>query len=217
MQPIDIDLSDSPGAELPALAEALSDRILRLGDVDEWKRVFIGSDSSPVRYEVEELTLLAADAAPVPSEPGEKEQLVALLGGEMQPSRRVGLLLSFKDAPAAVRAAITLQRLSEGQSLRATVRTCLCGVARFELDGVEQRRVVGPEIDEAEEALSQAARGVVTLSAKTYEVVAESLSGQLKSAVVATEMEDEIVTRAYIALTPHASAPMSTFAGLGLS
>ena len=216
-QGIDIDLSELKPVEPWPLVEALSDRILRHGDVEVWKQLFLGAPCSSVHYEVEEVTLLAADAAVVAAQPQEREQVLALLGGESQPSRRVDLLLSFKDAPAAVRAAITLQRLSASQLLRTTVRTCLCNVACFELDGVERRRVVGPEIDATEQALSEAARGVVTLSARTYEIVGESLSAQLKNAVIATEVEDEVVTHAYIALTPHASAPMSTFAGLGLS
>ncbi len=213
---IDIDLSELDPVE-PSLAEALSSRVLRHGDVDVWKRLFIGSSNNSVHYGIEELTLLAADAALVAPGPDEQEELLARLGGERQPSRRVDLLLGFKDAHAAVRTAIKLQRLSEHHMLRAKVRTCLFTVATFELDGVEYRRVVGPELDATEESLSEAPRGVVTLSARTYEIVGERLSAQLRNAVVATEMEDDTVTRAYVALTPHASAPMSTFAGLGLS
>ncbi len=213
--PIDIDLSEPDPAGFPLLMEALSDRILRHDEVDVWKRLFLGSSCGSVRHEAEELTLLVADAALVAPDPRERERLLAVLGGERQPSRRVDLLLGFKDARAAVQAAITLQRLSRSHMLRAEVRTCWCTVARFELDGVAQRRIVGPEIDAAEEALSQAARGMVTLSARTYAMVGESLSAQLNHAVVATELEDDTVTRAYIALTPHASAPMSNFAGLG--
>lgn len=216
-QGIDVDLSEMESVAPPQLVEVLSDRILRHGDIDVWKRLFISTACNPVHCEVEELTLLAADAALLAPEPEEQDKLLALLGGERQQSRRVDLLLSFQDAPAAVRAAITLQRLSEHHKLRTKVRTCLCNVVRFELDGVEHRSVVGPELDATEEALAQAAHGVVTLSARTYEIVGESLAAQLKSAVVATELEDDTVTRAYIALTPHASAPMSTFAGLGLS
>lgn len=215
-QGIDIDLSELDPVE-PSLVEALSDRVLRHGDVDLWKRLFVGTSHSAVRYGVEELTLLAADSALVAPSPDDLDKLLELLGGERQPSRRVDLLLSFKDAHAAVRAAIKLQRLSEGHMLRANVRTCLFSVASFELRGAECRRVLGPELDATEESLSQSPRGVVTLSARTYELVGERLSAQLRNAVVTTELQDETVTCAYVALTPRASSPMSTFAGLGLS
>lgn len=214
-QVLDVDLSELENPSM--LDDALSERILRHGDVDVWKRLFLGSAPRSVQYKAEALTLLVADAALAAPEAHEREQLIALLGGESQPSRRVDLLLSYPDPAAAVRAAITLQRLSGSHMLRCKVRTGLFDVARFELDGEKYRLLVGPEIAATEEALSQAARGVVTLSAKTYEMVNEKLSTQLKNAMVATEMQDEIVTLAYIALTPPASAPMSTFAGLGLS
>ncbi|WP_332815548.1 hypothetical protein [Ramlibacter sp.] len=218
-QDIDIELTEleRDPTDRWLLIEAMSHRILRHGNVDVWRRLFIGSHYKSIQYEAEELTLLAADAALVSADPQESERLLAQLGGEKQPSRRVDMLLSFRDAPAAVRAAVTLQRVSGGHLLRTKVRTCLCNVASFELDGTVRRRVFGHEIDAVEEALSEAARGVVTLSARTYELVGESLSAQLKNAMIATEIDDGTVTRAYIALTPDAAAPLSTFAGLGLS
>lgn len=216
-QAIDIDLSELGSPPSWVLADALSDRILRHGDVDVWKRLFIGSAYRSVQYRTEELTLLVADAALLAAGPQGRQQLVGWLGGDSQPSRRVDLLLTYRDADTAVRDAINLQRMSDGHMLRCEVRTGSFSVAHFELDGVAYRRLVGPEIEAAEEALALAARGVVTLSARTYELVDAKLSTKLKNAVVATEMQDETVTRACIALTPHASAPMSTFAGLGLS
>lgn len=170
-----------------------------------------------VRFEVVQLTLVAADS-PMESFSGEEANLLAArLGGNPEPSARVDLVLSFRNAAAALGAALLLQRLSPRRKVRSALSTHLCTVACYEVDGVQRRLAVGPEMELAEAALPRAVPGTVLISAETYGLIGDRLAEYVPDGLLATELEDDRVREASITLAPHASAPQSTFAGLGLS
>lgn len=207
---------ETTGAQRDAmLMESLSQRVLWRGDIGLWRRLFLGAACATIRFEARQLTLLAGDAPLADIHRGELERLAACLGGEVQIASRADLLLSFAGAETALEAAVTLQRLSEGRRVRIAVSTVLCMVACFELDGRGHRLVVGPELEEAEQALARAAAGTILVSAETHELLGGDFADSVNDAVVTTEMDEQGVTQACITLAPHRCAAMSTFAGLG--
>lgn len=204
------------GAQREAmLLESLSQRVLWRGDIAFWRRLFLGAACATIRFEARQLTLLAGDAPLAGIHRGELERLAIRVGGEVQIASRADMVLSFSEPDIALEAAVTLQRLSEGRRVRIAVSTVLCMVACFEVDGREHRVVVGPEMEEAEEALARAAAGTILVSAETHEQLGGDFADSVRDGVVTTEMDEQGVTQACITLAPHRSAAMSTFAGLG--
>lgn len=199
------------------MLEALSQRMLRHCDVEVWRQLFLGPAYGTIRFEVAQLTVLAADAPLEGCSPEEAAALAEHLGGELEPSSQVDLVLSFRDPEAALRAAMLLQRLAAGRRVRSALSTHLCTVARYEADGRQRRLVVGAEIERAEVAVARAVPGTIVLSAETYTLLGDRIADQVPDGLLATELEDDQVREASITLAPHASAPLSTFAGLGLS
>ncbi|HEX7892496.1 MAG TPA: hypothetical protein VF522_24300 [Ramlibacter sp.] len=199
------------------LLEALSQRMLRHCDVEAWRQLFLGPAYGTIRFEAAQLTLVAADA-PLDSCSGEEAALLAArLGGNPEPSAGVDLVLSFRSAAAALGAALLLQRLSPRRRVRTAISTYPCTVACYEVDGTQRRLVLGEAMEQAEAALERAVPGTVLITAETYALIGERIAEYVPDGLVATELEDDRVRQASITLAPHASAPMSTFAGLGLS
>lgn len=207
----------APAGARALMLEAFSNRMLRHGDVDAWRRVFLGPAYGSIRFETAQVTLVAADAPLAAISPEERQELADRLGGDLQPSRRVELVLAFDDAASALRGAVMLQRLSAGRRVRTALTSAVCTVACFDAERVGQRVLFGPEVEEAEAGLEHAARGTIVLAASTYALLGEGVGEQVQDGVLTTELDQQTVTRACITLAPHASAAMSTFAGLGLS
>ena len=200
-----------------AMLDALSDRLLHHGSVQAWRSVFLGGLSGDVRFDSTQLTLVAADAPMEGFDREEREMLAHRLDGALQPSRAAGLLLAFAEAASALNAAMVLQRLSSNRKVRVVLSTVACNVAWFRgEDGMEQCVALGTGVEETEQALAQVPRGTVFLSGSTCAQIGE-LDGQVRDAVVTTEMEEDTITGASITLAPQSSAFMSTFAGLGMS
>jgi hypothetical protein len=207
------DVGTSPAQAL--MLEALSQRVLRHCDVEVWRELFLGPAYATIRFEVAQRTVVATDA-PLDSFSGEEAALLAThLGGDVEPSAAVDLVLSFPQPVAALRAAMVLQRLSAGRRVRTSLSTALCTVACYETESGPRRLMVGPELARAEKAVTQAVPGTIVLTAETYALLGDRINEHVPDGLLATEMEDETVQQASITLAPHASAPMSTFAGLG--
>lgn len=203
-------------ADRAQLLEALSQRMLRQRDVEAWRKLFLGPAYGSIRFESMQLTMVAADA-PMDSFSGEEaDMLAARLRGNPEPSSRVDLVLSFRNAAAALGAALLLQRLDPRRKVRTALSTQSCTVACYEVDGAQRRMALGPELEQAEAALSRTVPGTILISAETYALIGDRLADYVPDGLLATELEDDRVREASITLAPHASAPQSTFAGLGL-
>jgi hypothetical protein len=198
------------------MVEALSHRLLRHGGAELWRQVFLGPAFGTLRFEVAQLTLVATDAPISGIKADEAAMLAARLGADVQPSVTADLVLSFVQPVDALRAAMVLQRLSDGRKVRTSVSTSSCTVASFDLGDDPRRVVVGPEIERAEQGVVHAAPGTIVISAETYALLGDCMSEQVQDGLVITEGDEETVTRASITLAPPASAALSTFAGIGL-
>jgi hypothetical protein len=197
------------------LLEALSERLLRHDDVKLWRAIFLDPAHAGVEFETLRYTVLASDS-PLDGISDEEGSLLAgRLGAEAQPATTSDLLLSFRSPTAAVRAALVLQRLSAGRSVRTAVTSVAGTVATVEIDGQVRRILVGPGIERAELALTESVPGTILVCGETYNALGDTISEHLRDGLVMTELDDETVTCASITLPPHAAAEASTFAGLG--
>jgi hypothetical protein len=55
------------------------------------------------------------------------------------------------------------------------------------------------------------------IGSETCELVAPFLADEVRDGLITTECEGERVTQVCITLAPHASADLSTFAGIGMT
>jgi hypothetical protein len=200
----------------PLLMEALSERLLQHPDMAVWRGIFLEGGRDIVPFETERCTVLVTDS-PLPEMSREESAVLARrLGAEQQPSNCSDLVLAFSTARAALRAALVVQRLAEGRSVRTALTTVLAPSATLEIDGWPRRILVGPQMERAEAALVHAVTGTILVCGVTYGRLGDSIAEHVRDGLVVIEMEeDETVTQASITLPPHASAPTSTFAGLG--
>lgn len=199
----------------PLLLEALSERLLRHADASVWRAIFLDPEHAKVSFETLRCTVLASDS-PLDKVSVEEGSLLAdRLGAEEQPATTSDLLLSFRSPLAALRAALVLQRLSAGRSVRTAVTSVAGTVATVEIDGQVRRILIGPGIERAELAVSESVAGTIWVCGETYNALGDTIAEHVRDGLVIAELDEEIVTCASITLPPHASAEASTFAGLG--
>jgi hypothetical protein len=199
------------------MRDALSQRMLRHCGVTAWREAFLGAANATLRFEARQYTLLASDAPLAAFSEEEARLLAEHLGGRVQPSEKVDLVLAFAQPAAALHAAMVLQRLATGQRVRSALTTGMCTEAEYETQEGTRRLVVGTGIEAAEASLPQAVPGTIVLCAQSYALLADQISDHAPDGMLATELDDETVRQASITLAPPASAALSTFAGLGLS
>lgn len=200
-----------------AALDALSRRMMRHGDVAEWRALFLGPNLAQVRFETMTFTLVAADAPLECVTDDERLALATRFEGMMQPSGAVDLLLCFRDPARALAAAVGVQRLAGARKVRTAISTAPCTVAFFRGRQGDECLIVGAGVERAEQALDTAPHGTVTLEGGSYGLLEGRLSEHAPDALVMTEMDDDTVTGASITLAPHQSAAMSTFVGLGMA
>lgn len=203
-------------AERSSLLEALSDRVVRHGSLDAWRHLFLGPAHETIRFETTKLTVLATDDPLDGAGRDDSTLLAERLGATAEPSRTTDLVLAFVRPSAALRAAIVMQRLAGRRKVRTALATAQYTIACFEIDGLQRRLVVGPELEWAEAALAKAAAGSIFVCAESYAILEDRLGDQVPSGLILTETQDDTVTQASITLAPQHSA-LSTFAGLGVS
>lgn len=208
-------MTNLPDGVGPLLMEALSERLLRHADPEVWRAIFLDPARAKVSFETLRCTVLASDS-PLDDVSAEEGALLAgQLGAEQQPATTSDLLLSFRSPLAALRAALVLQRLSAGRSVRTAVSSVAGTVATIEVAGEVRRILIGPGIERAELAVSESVAGTIWVCGETYNAVGDTIADHVRDGLVITELDDETVTCASITLPPHASAEASTFAGLG--
>ena len=208
-------MTDPQAGVGPLTLEALSERLLRHADVSLWRAIFLDPAHAGVRFETLRYTVLASDS-PLGTINAEQTALLAgRLGAEAQPNTTSDLLLSFRSPTAAVRAALVLQRLSGGRSVRTAVTSVAGTVAVVNIGGQERNILVGPEIERAELAVADSVPGTIFVCGDTYNALGDTIADHVRDGLEMTELDEETVTCASITLPPHASAEASTFAGLG--
>lgn len=202
-------------SEHARLLELLSERLLADAPLELWRRVFLGPGYERIRFERDTLTFVGTDALDMDWTPTEIETLAARYGGRVE---RCGAraTLVFADPHRALALALLLQRLGGGH-VRTALVTASCNLACFEVDGEPRQLTLGGEARFAAATADRAPPGTIHVSAESYRVLGPALERQTRSALVTTELQDDVVTSAAITLPPSPRADLSTFAGLGLT
>ena len=212
-----MDTQGTANAGAYALIDALSQRMMRHGDMEAWRALFLGPRYDSIRFETLQLSMVSADAPQDGITDDERLALALRFDGMMQPSRKVDLILCFQDPAMALKAAMALQRLGGSRKVRTALTTSACNVAFFRGEQGDECLVIGAGIEDAEQALAAAPHGTLSVCGRTYGLLEEGLGQHVQNALVMTEHDEDMVTGASITLAPTQSAALSTFAGLGLS
>jgi len=199
----------------PVLMELLSGRLLADFPHEPWRRALIEAAPARVRFSREELTFLCTD----PLEPGWSRGAAAAVarrrGGRLE-HHGAWITLAFPDPQQALAVALKLQR-SALRPLRCALVTSECTVAAYQVDGEPHGVSLGCEHVMSQASAERVPPGTIHLCAQTYLRLGAGIEAQASSALVATELEDDVVTAAAITLPPPRHAALSTFAGLGLT
>lgn len=124
--------------------------------------------------------------------------------------------LAFADAREALLVALHLQQTAS-RPLRCALVTLECTVASSGAAGAPPLQMtLGGERQVCEARARRVPPGTIGLCARTWEQVEPDIDAYTRTALVATEMVDDVVTAAEITLPPPRQAALSTFAGLGL-
>ena len=136
-------MGDRFDGEEAMLLEALSDKVLHQLPPSVWKELFLGAGRESVRFEERELTLVHADAAVAPGQPGsvtegfyqELQRINMRHGGRLDPYVNATALVTFEEPGVAVRMAMELQQAASGVALRVGIVTGRCTLAFFRAQG----------------------------------------------------------------------------------
>jgi hypothetical protein len=158
------------------LLEALSDKVLHQLPPAVWKELFLGAGRDNIHFEERQLTLVHADAAVPPGQPGgttecfyqDLQRLNSRHGGRLDPYVNATALVTFDDPGAAVRMAMELQQAAEGVALRVGVVTGPCTLAFFRAQGRLWCTPLGRQPARAAEVASSAAVGGIVISPESY-------------------------------------------------
>ena len=197
------------------LLEVLSDRLLTDFPHEVWRRAFFDAAPAQARFAREEVTFLCTD----PLEPEWSIRAATALarrhGGRLEHDG-AWTTLAFPDPQQALEVALLLQRGS-ARRLRCALVTSECTVASYEIDGTLHSLSLGCEHVVSQGRAERVPPGTIHLCAQTYLRLGDRIDLHTRSALVATELQDDVVTSAAITLPPSRQAALSTFAGLGLT
>lgn len=158
------------------LLEALSDKVLHQLPPAVWKELFLGKGRDSIHFEQRQLTLVHADAAAAPGQPGsatesfyqDLQRMNARHGGRMDPYVNAAALVTFDDPGPALRMAMELQQAARGVALRVGVVTGPCTLAFFRAQGRLWCTPLGRQPARAAEVASTAAVGGIVISPESY-------------------------------------------------
>jgi hypothetical protein len=178
------------------LFELLSDRLLSDFPADVWREVFSGAGVESVRFECGVLTFLAVARL---SPEWTRAQLASIArrhGGHVE-SFGAPATFGFPEARRALELAMQLQRES-GHSLGMALLTAPCTMATFDLDGCQGCLSLGAEAHIAARKASHTPEGSVYVWGETYPLIARVLERQQHGAMIAREVQDEVITSAML-------------------
>jgi len=197
--------------------EELSDLLLRYGQTETWRDVFVGQGASSVKFQQRPLTVLCSD------DPSESigDPVVSVIArrfrGAVQYGSALPVALSFEEPTAALRAAVALHRLAHGKRMRTAVKTGIYASAELEVRGERRTILLGDALAPVDKEAVAALPGSIRIAPETYRLVDAEIAASAADAMVMTEVEGDDVFSATLMLPPSRASDQSTFAGLGLT
>lgn len=203
------------------LLDALSTRVLRSLSPVAWRELFLRPHQEVMRFTPAGGTLLCAAAqlpawSPDAAVQSELAFLAAAHGGELDPCPPETALVRFADPFAALDMALQMQQMACDARFQIGLVTGDCTQVMVHLDGRTLRMFVGGAVEQAEAVARLAAPGSIRISPETYARVQDAI-GSVRSWMLTSEYEGELMTAASLTPPPRPSAALSTFAGLGLT
>lgn len=174
-------------------------------DTDPWTLQFVRS----------EVTFLCTDPLQPDYSPAMLRALARCHDGEVEHEGE-WTTFAFADANEALAVALHLQRTTP-RRLRCALVTLECTVASADLGGRPGTRRLGGEHIPSEAQARRVPPGTIHLCARTWERLEDGIEAHTRNALLATELDGDVVTSAAITLPPPRQAALSTFAGLGLT
>jgi hypothetical protein len=145
------------------------------------------------------------------------QRLARKHGGLVDPCADQFALVSFREAPAALRLAVELQRLVPRARLRMGLGDGRCRMALCKAEGSEFLVLLGEARERMQSLAENAAPGTLQFTPQAYAPLRDLITSDLGSCLVLEAYDGEQLTEVSLTLPPDATADVSTFAGLGLS
>jgi class 3 adenylate cyclase len=142
--------------------------------------------------------------------------LAACHGGEVDPCPEGSALVRFENARAAFNMAVEMQQSGVHPRFQVGLATGACTVACLALDDGVLRVLLGDTVERAGSVARHAAPGSIRIAPETFGELQEQLV-DVSRGVLTTEYEQESMIAVSLTPTPHSTAHLSTFAGLGLT
>ncbi len=180
---------------------------------DIWRRAFVAPQQ--LQFTRGEVTFLCTDAPDADNGTHDVLALAQRHGGRLE-HEGAWTTLAFPQPQQALAVALHLQR-SAARRLRCALLTLECTVASCEDNGIAHSLAVGQQHTQSQERAERVPAGTIHLCGTTWLRLGDSLDAQARCALVAAELEGDVVTSAAITLPPPPQAALSTFAGLGLT
>lgn len=180
-----------------------------------WRRAFLDAAPPPMQFSRDEVTFLSTDPPEAEDSAADALAIARRHGGRLE-HQGEWTTLAFADSRQALAAALQLQRTA-ARRLRCALVTVECTVATYEDGGTAHSLSLGQEHALSQERAGRVPAGTIHVCARTWLRLGDSIETQTRCALVATELEDDVVTSAAITLPPPREAALSTFAGLGLT
>lgn len=209
-----------PCEEPSLLLETLSDRVLRNLSPAAWRKLFLRPHQEVMQFAPSHGTLLCATLpagwALDASMQSDIAFLAACHGGQLDPCPEGSALVRFDTAQAAFNLAVEMQQSATHPRFQVGLVTGDCTVALLALDEGVLRVLLGETVERAAAVARQAAPGSIRIAPETCVELQDHL-GDLGRGVLTTEYEHDAVIAMSLTPTPSSTAPLSTFAGLGLT
>jgi hypothetical protein len=208
--------------EAPSLLlETLSDRVLRNLSPAAWRKLFLRPHQEVMQFAPAQGTVLCA-ALPGSAWAlgGHAQSELAFLatchGGQLDPCPEASALVRFDNAQAAFNMAVEMQQSALHPRFQVGLATGDCTQALLALDDGVLRVLLGSTVERAATVARLASPGSIRMAPETFAELQQRLV-DMNCGVLTTEYAEEAMIAASLTPTPHSTAHLSTFAGLGLT
>jgi hypothetical protein len=203
------------------LLETLSDRVLRHLSPAAWRKLFLRPHQEVMQFAPAHGTLLCATLPGAGWGVGghtlaDIAFLAACHGGQVDPCPEGHALVRFDRAQAAFNMAVELQQSGVHPRFQVGLVTGACTLALLALDEGVMPVLLGSTVERAGAVARLSAPGSIRIAPETFGALQEQLV-DVRCGVLTTEYEQETMIAVSLTPTPHSTAHLSTFAGLGLT
>lgn len=203
------------------LLETLSDRVLHHLSPAAWRKLFLRPHEEVMQLAPAHGTFLCATLPGAGWTVGghtlaDIRFLATCHGGQLDPCPEGSALVRFDRPRAAFNMAVEMQQSGVHPRFQLGLASGACTLASLALDDGMLPMLVGGAVERAGAVARLAAPGSIRIAPETFRLLQDE-GVDFGCGLLATEYEQEQMTAVSLTPTPHSSAHLSTFAGLGLT